>query len=222
MGDTMVSPMPRVESHEGVQRCQPVLDWWQEEHVMRAFAIAVGLSCVQAAVSAPIEWKVTDGGNGHFYEGVLDAQISWTEANDAATASGGHLVTITSALENQWVFENILNDGDLWLSDFGPWMGAFQMPGTPEPDGGWQWVTGEAFGYTNWRIDEPNNSGGFEEDFAHFIGIDQQPGPFWNDQIDQPSVQGNNLRGYVVEYVPAPGAPIILATMGLNSLRRRR
>jgi hypothetical protein len=47
-----------------------------------------------------------------------------------------------------------------------------------EPDGGWQWVTGEAFSYTNWRLGEPNNNG--DENRIQYFG-DQAIAPTLND-----------------------------------------
>jgi hypothetical protein len=42
--------------------------------------------------------------NGHTY-GILEEHQSWQEAEDAAIALGGHLVTINDASENAWVME---------------------------------------------------------------------------------------------------------------------
>ena len=53
-----------------------------------------------------LQWKVEDGGNGHYYQG-FDASVIWSEANNLAKALGGHLVTITSDAENRWVFDNV-------------------------------------------------------------------------------------------------------------------
>ncbi len=63
----------------------------------------------------------------------------------------------------------------------------FSRQGVPEPAGGWQWVTGEPFTYTNWKFGEPNDA--FAEDtISTFIGGQ------WND--------GNSagVHPYLVEY----------------------
>ena len=59
------------------------------------------------AVSGPVQWKIADGGNDHWYEvfAVPDS-INWTDAKAAAEAIGSdsHLATITSAEENEFIF----------------------------------------------------------------------------------------------------------------------
>jgi hypothetical protein len=57
------------------------------------------LGSVVAASAAPIQWKVEDGGNRHFYNVVAVSRgISWPDADAAAIARGSvwHLATITS------------------------------------------------------------------------------------------------------------------------------
>ena len=103
--------------------------------------------------SALCEWLIADGGNGHFYEAVaVPNVITWAEAGEAATAAGGYLVTITSQAENDFVFD-LINDPAYWNPSYnlrGPCIGGFQPAHSPDPDGNWQWVTGEPFVYSNW------------------------------------------------------------------------
>lgn len=68
------------------------------------------LMMTTAASAAPIQWS----DNGHWYDVVwVDAGLSWEEARDHANLSGGHLVTLTSAAENNfiWEFLNEPNNG---------------------------------------------------------------------------------------------------------------
>jgi len=97
--------------------------------------------------------------NGHsYYRSTTSA--TWTAAKTACTNMGGHLVTITSAAENNFVFNT-------WPSG---WIGF-----TDEVvEGQWRWVTGESVTYTNWNGGEPNNAG--NEDYAQFVS-----GGRWND-----------------------------------------
>jgi hypothetical protein len=88
------------------------------------------------------------------------AAMSWAAANAAAQALGGHLVTISSAAENN-LFSGI---GQHWLGF------TDQLA-----EGQWAWVTGEPVVYTNWGAGEPNNSG--NEDFA----VINWNGTTWND-----------------------------------------
>src|SRR5262245_46206947 len=110
------------------------------------------------------EWAPASGGNGHFYQAIC-GDINWTQANAAAVAAGRHLATITSAEENAFVF-SLIDDQVFWKlngTNYGPWLGGFQPPGSPEPAADWSWVTGEDFGFSGWwAATEPNNNG--EED----------------------------------------------------------
>ena len=112
-------------------------------------------------------------GNGHYYLAVCaPGRISWQAASDAANALGGYLATPTSAEENAFV-ASLTNYPDFWYEDptyhvqMGPWLGAFQDPGGAEPAGGWQWVTGEEWVYTNWWPGDPNDFQGGNEDCMH-------------------------------------------------------
>jgi len=61
-------------------------------------SMAVG-GAASAADAPAIEWKVSDGGNGHWY-GIRMRSIpdmTWMQMRDAAVEDGGHLVTISNA-----------------------------------------------------------------------------------------------------------------------------
>ena len=132
----------------------------------------------------PVEWRIEDGGNGHWYQlRFAPSHLAWTQARDAAVGIGGHLATLTSASESRFAFGLVtyLNQPGPWLP--GPWLGGFQPPEGPEPTGGWRWVTGEVWNYTNWCPVCPNNfycSDPRDEDFLHFYG----PAGDWNDASD--------------------------------------
>ena len=82
--------------------------------------------------ATPVEWSVSSGGNGHFYE-VISEALTWTDARDAAISAGGYLATITSEAEDIFVW-NLL-DSSHFGGHYGPWLGGFQPDGSPEPDG---------------------------------------------------------------------------------------
>ena len=53
---------------------------------------------------------------------------------------GGHLVTVTSAAEDQFLGEHLLAPKSQWPHTVGPWIGAYQDQNSPdysEPAGGW-------------------------------------------------------------------------------------
>jgi len=149
------------------------------------------------------EWPRSAGGNGHYYEAVLvPGGITWDDANAAAEAKGGHLATITSGTENEFVYNLIAGDDSYWFVDsynngIGPWLGGYQPEGSPESAGGWTWVTGEPFSYTNWEINQPDNGNG-REDRLNFVGIKTLKSPRWNDLPHDWS----GPRAYIVEYEP--------------------
>ncbi|MFT7167257.1 MAG: hypothetical protein ACI80K_000376 [Paracoccaceae bacterium] len=133
--------------------------------------------------------------NGHYYAAVASAGVTWDQARaDAASMThmglSGHLVTLGDSQENDFVF-GLGNVNNFWT-------GGFQNTASPsysEPGGGWEWITGEVFGYTNWLPGEPNNTGGLgAEDYLELL----QSGGFgetWND-----AAQSEHPAGYVVEF----------------------
>ena len=115
---------------------------------------------------------VLNPANGHYYQ-VVSTTVDWTTADQMASAMSfqglpGHLVTISDAAEDQFVYFTLAG-GALGLA----WLGGYQDLASPtytEPSGGWTWVTGEPFVYTNWSTGEPNNGGNTE----HYLGYTPQ------------------------------------------------
>lgn len=141
---------------------------------------------------------------------VTDAPVTWAEARGMAQDLSGHLATITSAEEHQAVWELVSRDSRYWSVNsagfhLGPWLGAYQLPGSVEPGGGWQWVTGEPMSYSGWiRPDQPggtqpNDTRGVEDALV-FMGVGQMA-PGWNDYPSAPSGQGwqAGISAYVLE-----------------------
>jgi hypothetical protein len=154
---------------------------------------------VATAQAVPIQWTVASGGNDHYYD-VVDTGntiYTWPQLQGAAAAmihegTYGHLATITSSAENSFIISSFANVYSLAL-------GGLQLTGSSEPAGGWTWITGEVFSYTNWAGGEPNNAGGSENRliFADW-GPTGSSSRFsqWNDISDTYGA----LRGYVVEW----------------------
>ena len=90
---------------------------------------------------------------GHAYE-LFETGLVWDEAKAYCEKLGGHLMTVTSA-EEQKILEGLLekegNKNSYWLG------------ATEGADGNYAWITGEAFSYTNWANNQPDNHHGTED-----------------------------------------------------------
>jgi len=179
-----------------------------------------------ALLAVPVQWTIGSGGNGHWYEAFASSVAgnkNWDEANAHAQAqtflgAQGHLATITSAGEDAFVAA--LN-GSSYL------LGGFQPPGSPEPAGGWQWVTGEPWGYTNWDTDQPNNFYGLQGNPIPFGSPEEvlafHNNPRWND-LPRLENSSSAFGGWIVEYdvVPEPSSLLLLLASGSAALAARR
>ena len=113
-----------------------------------AMASAVALSVGGSALAADaVQWRVEDGGNGHWYRlANLAAPSAWVQARQHALMMGADLVSIPSA-EVQAFVVPLLGAAIVPNGGGGVWIGAYQLSGDPEP-GGFRWVSGDVFGYT--------------------------------------------------------------------------
>jgi hypothetical protein len=108
---------------------------------------------------------------------VVTSGLTWDEANTAAVAAGGHLATIGSE-EEALAIDYAVRSPSAWSGVAGPWIGGRQTFAT-EPDGGWEWVTGEPMSYHDWWPGEPNDSPS-NEDRLHLFRLPGEP-IGWND-----------------------------------------
>jgi hypothetical protein len=117
--------------------------------------------------------------NGHSYYRSTGS-MTWTDARQACLNMGGHLVTVTTPAENNFIF-NLWPSGWIGLSD-------------EAVEGQWRWVTGEPYTWGNWNPGEPNNAG--NEDYIQFVGNGQ-----WNDlpNVSLPYVLEFE---YIVDFTP--------------------
>jgi len=179
----------------------------------RASALFVTSFLCFSAQAQWVTWEVSAGGNGHMYRAVPGFPgLNWDVADQIAQADGGYLATINSAAENDFVF-NLVNTSAFFSSfnGSGPALGGFQLDGSPEPAGGWSWVTGEPWSYTNWLPTQPDNGLEREDRLHYFSNLSGTPASTWNDIYRADS----NLGGYVVEVVPEPAS---VALVGLGML----
>jgi hypothetical protein len=116
--------------------------------------LAAGIVCLAitsgAQAQQAVQWRVEDGGNGHWYR-FDQAILHWQPHRDRAVAQGGHLATVTSSVERSFVESMIyVQECDIWLGGQTNW---------PQPI---TWVTGEPFTFTPsfWCSNNGYNPGG--------------------------------------------------------------
>ena len=156
-----------------------------------AAVIGVGAVTTGAAAQDAVQWRVEDGGNGHWYRCVRVLEgIDWETARAASADAGGYLATIHSAAENLFAYW-VIGPVSSWKTRFGPWLGGFKSAS------GWSWITGEPWDYTDWYINEPNNACQFGEDRLHFI----EGRPQWNDLYHTGYCYGEGpIWSYIIEW----------------------
>ena len=148
-------------------------------------AAVVGIAAtVAGAQSGAVQWKVEDGGNGHWYAQIALNGRTWTDMKNICEAQGGHLATDTSAAEHT-IIVGVMAGSQALL---GGWQDHTDAQYS-EPAGGWKWVTGEAMSWTAWVPTEPNNYWSWGEDVmgAWSSGA-------WVDLADRPDM------GFPVEF----------------------
>lgn len=144
-----------------------------------------------------VQWDTASGGNGHWYKAVINTNnLNWTQVDQLARSEGGHLATISSEAENQFVF-SLINSPEFFSgygnNGSGPAIGGYQPDGEPSADVGWSWETGEPWDYTNWAPGQPDSSG--ETRAEYWSGTQGVPAATWNNL----SPTDSNLGGYVIE-----------------------
>jgi hypothetical protein len=89
--------------------------------------------------------------NGHCYM-LFEAETTWTTARLRCQDLDAHLITVSDAAENAFVFATVVGGRQVHL-------GATDA----SQEGVWTWITAEPFDYWFWHIGEPNDSSGVEE-----------------------------------------------------------
>ena len=135
-------------------------------------AVVTLFAASAAHAQQAVQWKVSDGGNGHWYLLATQGKRNWIDARSWATSIGGHLVTFQSKAEWDFIWPRF-NGSD------GYWIGLFQDPPTGlPPDQGWRWVTEEPLAFTAWAPGEPNDWIGYQQ------WVVQAGNQYWDDTIE--------------------------------------
>jgi len=131
--------------------------------VMLGAAAAASMT-VGALAGDAVQWRVEDGGNGHWYQ--RTEATCWSEAESAARAHGGHLASVLSAGEAQFCTQFVRSESDgITVA-----IGGFRSP-TSDLYLGWRWTTDETFilGSLTWMAGNPGCCGPDE----YFLGINR-------------------------------------------------
>lgn len=131
--------------------------------------------------------------SGHTYE-YYDVETTWNQAYRICENKGGHLVTITTKEENDFIY-NLCKDYCSLI-----WIGANVFNREPTKEN-WYWITGEPFSYDGWNTGEPNFDQSIERYGVMFISTGNIG--TWNDTGLNSSTyfyRHNMVRGFVCEY----------------------
>jgi hypothetical protein len=191
-------------------------------------AALTAVSAASAQTTQAVEWKVSEGGNGHWYLFHPAIFANWNSARQFAQTLNGHLATLTSSTEQQFAADYAIGIGG---SDC--WLGGYQDRNArdySEPAGGWRWVTGEPWSYTAWRPDgQPTNVRGANDflvattaPWDHLMWVDSlvnnEPGNAralieWDTDCNADGIvdYGQILRGELID-LNANGVPDICET----------
>jgi hypothetical protein len=146
---------------------------------LMAIGAAAALASGAAAQDA-VQWRVEDGGNGHWYQVKDVGHPSWMEARTIANSLGGHLATLTSLAESDFA-------AAIFPTHRATVVGGYQDRNAvdyAEPAGGWRWVTGEPWAFTNWIPGNPlNTNSGHGEPGSDYLYMSntQVYGSQWGD-----------------------------------------
>ena len=104
---------------------------------------------IKVKVTGTLDHGIFDN---HSYQ-IFETSLSWAEAKEACEVAGGHLATINSVEEQDFIQGLIKSTKreNLWLG------GTYSIS-----NGTWNWVDGTPLEYTNWDTAQPDNYTGDE------------------------------------------------------------
>ena len=130
----------------------------------RLVSLLLAVLMLAAMVPAAFAANATVDFNGHRYERIEES-MTWKQAKKYCEDRGGHLVTITSAAEQE-VVQELVKGGE---------KAQYWLGGTDEDkEGEWKWVTGEPWDYWYTRITFNNYQG-----TEHYLQMERH---HWGDE----------------------------------------
>ena len=157
-----------------------------------AMAAAAAVTANGALAGDAVQWRVEDGGNGHWYRTVtVPGGVTWESARQSAALLGGQLTCLESDLERTFCFTRFsrFSAPEAWVAQspgaipvFGPWIGGYQLPNSAEPLAGWTWITGSVFNPSwPWACCNNDCPGSSNEDRLQMFFSDVTNETSWND-----------------------------------------
>ena len=162
-----------------------------------AAAAAIALPASVTHAQDAVQWRVKNGGNGHWYQFVFLPRECIEDSERRANELGASLATIHSDGENAFVDALIPPyNGNYSVGR----LGAFQDDDAPSPDSGWNWITGEPWSYTAWSPYNNQPNDGVDENHV-VIYASAHTGAFagWHDNTDSCGDVVENL-GWIIEW----------------------
>jgi len=155
--------------------------------VMLGAAAAASMT-VSALAGDAVQWRVEDGGNGHWYQIDPTPGLSWYAARDRAALKGGALASVTTTAENDFIGSML---GSITPGP-GYWLGAYFQSGS------WHWLSGEPWNFTSWG--GPGNGCTWQQpdgrDAVDIYCIGNDGSPHWSDNY----FNWPNAVGLVIEW----------------------
>lgn len=183
--------------------------------------------------STPVQWDISSGGNGHWYEAIYSQNSTYGDAQNSVNAMNNnwYLASVTSQLENNFILNLFQNDPNYWIyagysnlsGDVysGPWIGALS---SSNQSNDWTWVSGDSFSYAAWGPYEPASNG----DRVLYAQFGSSRSVGWND------VPSSHVApGYIIESgdygapIPEPTTMLLFGTgiaglAGLAGFKNRK
>lgn len=152
---------------------------------------------------------------GHRYQFVPGA-LRWDEAKAKAEAMGGHLATVTSKEENEFIYATFGDKLDPTARASSIWIGGF----ADAMGQSFKWVTGEPFAFTDWSAGEPDYSGTSGHPMSGTFGVVIKYHAKLN-WFDDPLKRDNSKAGFIVEWDDAsPSSPASVDLIALADVTK--
>ena len=151
-------------------------------NILRTLGFALVLLWSSLAISNvfandDLVW-IQNSTNGHYYA-ETEFMSSWADAEGLAQSFGGHIVTVNSLSEHQWLIETF----KIETSETDYWIGLNDIA----QEGNWVWSSGETTTFDNWCPGEPNDCCTEEDGEENAAVISSTLWPLlvgcWNDNL---------------------------------------